>query len=363
MSIKRITFFVPTMHGGGAERVVINLLRGMSQKNITLDLVVATLEGPNLNQIPPTVRVIDLGTKRVLTTVFPLAQYLQQNQPAALISHMGHANVVAVAATKLARHQTKLILVEHNTLSAAKSKFLRARLMPTFMKVLYPSADYVVGVSQAVARDLESELSLPQQTVKTIYNPIVDQELLAKANLTISHPWLQPDTPPIFLAVGRLTKQKDFLTLIKAFALVRQQAEARLMILGEGECRVELETAIARLNLTEDVTLPGFVDNPYAYMRQVHALVLSSRWEGLPSVLIEAMACGCPVIATDCPSGPKEILAEGKYGHLVSVGNPEQLSIAMLKILKTSVKKELLMQRAMYFSVDRAAVKYLKLIN
>ena len=361
--MKRIAFFIPTLHGGGAEKVVINLLRVIRHQNIALDLVVATAKGPYLEHIPLSVRTINLAAGRVIKAILPLAKYLQNNRPQALISNMSHANLVAVAANRLSSFKTQIILIEHNTLSAAKSKLLRARLIPSLMKLVYPHADKIVGVSLAVSKDLESELGLPQQTVKTIYNPVVDDQLLTLANAPLENPWFKENTPPVFLAVGRLTPQKDFSTLIQAFALVRKSVSARLVILGEGECRTELETMIRKLDLEQDIALPGFVDNPYAYMSRANCLVLSSRWEGLGNALIEAMACGCPVIATDCPSGPNEILEKGKYGHLVAVGNPQELSIAMLQVLKTPVNKDLLIQRAMYFSVDRAASKYLNLID
>ncbi len=361
--MKRIAFFIPTLHGGGAEKVVINLLKVLQHQNLALDLVIATAEGPYLTQIPQSVRTIDLATGRVIKAILPLAKYLQNNRPQALISNMSHANLVAVVANKLSRFKTQVILVEHNTLSASQTKLLRAKPFPLLMRSIYPYADKIVGVSQAVSQDLELKLDLPKDTVETIYNPVVNKELLTLASAPLNHPWFKENTIPVFLAVGRLTPQKDFVTLIKAFALVRKQVMARLIVLGEGECRSELETTIARLNLQQDVALPGFIDNPYAYMSRANCLILSSRWEGLGNVLIEAMACGCPVVATDCPSGPQEILASGKYGSLVPVGHPQELSAAMLQTLKTPTKKDLLIERAKYFTVERAASKYLKLID
>jgi glycosyltransferase involved in cell wall biosynthesis len=361
--MKPIAFFIPTLHGGGAEKVVINLLKGMTTKNLALDLdlVIANAEGPYLNQIPKGVRIIELNSGRVIKALFPLSRYLQQYQPQALISHMSHANVIAVIAKKLARTKTKLILVEHNTLSADQSPLRRGKLIPPLMKLLYPQVEAIVGVSQAVARDLEQELGLRKETVKTIYNPVVDDELLAKANSPLAHPWFGSDSIPVFLAVGRLTPQKDFMSLIRAFAIVRKKIVARLLILGEGESRPELEALVNQLNLVDDVALPGFVENPYAYMSRATAFILSSQWEGLGNVLIEAMACGCPVISTDCPSGPREILESGKYGFLVPVGDVEKLSLAMLNLLQTPVKQSLLLERAKYFSVERAVQQYLEL--
>ncbi|NEP50500.1 MAG: glycosyltransferase, partial [Moorea sp. SIO3C2] len=157
--------------------------------------------------------------------------------------------------------------------------------------------------------------------------------------------------------------QKDFLTLIQGFARLRKKMIARLVILGEGESRGELEATINRLGIAADVSMPGFVENPYAYMSKANALVLSSRWEGLPTVLIEAMACGCQVIATDCLSGPAEILSAGQYGILVPVGDSAALSLAMLQVLKSPLTQDKLMERARYFSTERAVSEYLAILN
>lgn len=357
----RIAFFLPSLHGGGAERVAVNLLKGMLARDVPLDLVLASAEGPYLEQVPKQVRLVNLAAGRVINAVLPLAHYLRQNRPSALLSHMNHANVVAVAARELARTKTRLVLVEHDTLSVAKSESIRGRFVPLFVKWLYPRADAIIGVSKGAARDLE--LKLPGEKVTAIYNPVVDDELIAKAKAPLSHPWFQEGASPIFLAVGRLSLQKDFLTLIKAFALLRRQRPARLLILGEGESRPELEAIIATFGITEDVSLPGFVENPYAYMSNASAFVLSSRWEALPTVLIEAMACGCPVIATDCPSGPEEILEAGVYGPLVPIGNATALSEAMLQVLEAPTNRDLLVQRAMHFSTRRAVSEYLELLG
>jgi len=362
-SRRPIAFFLPTLHGGGAERVVVNLLKGMLSQNIPLDLVLATAEGPYLNQVPDGVRVINLAAGRVIKAILPLSKYLRQNQPLALLSHLNHANVVALLAGKLARTETRLVVVEHNTMSSDKSKLIRAKLVPPLMKWLYPSADAIVGVSTGVSRDLELQLGLPEGKVTTIYNSVVDDELIAKSKAELNHPWFQYGGVPVFLAVGRLTQQKDFSTLLEAFALLRKQKHARMIILGEGECRSELEAAIACLGISEDVSLPGFVENPYAYLSRASAFILSSLWEGLPTVLIEAMACGCPVIATDCPSGPDEILEAGKYGHLVPVGDAVAMSEAMLQVLDASINQDFLLQRGMFFSTDKSISEFMALLR
>jgi glycosyltransferase involved in cell wall biosynthesis len=363
----RIAFFVPALHGGGAERVAVNLLQSMSKRDIPLDLVLASAEGPYLEQVPKQVRLFDLGAGRVLNAILPLARYLRQEKPCALLSHMNYANVAAVIARDLSGTKPRLVLVDHSNtsdpISEPVGELLRTRLVYLLMKRLYLRADAVVGVSRGVARDVESHLGIAEGKVNVVYNPVVDDVLVNKAKAPLDHPWFEQGAPPVFLAVGRLTQQKDFLTLVKAFELVRRQRAVRLIVLGEGESRSELEEAIARLGISEDVSMPGFMPNPYAYMSKASAFVLSSRWEGLPTVLIEAMACGCPVIATDCPNGPKEILDAGTYGSLVPIEDAAALSVAMLQVLDAPVSQDMLIERAMYFSSDRAVDKYLALLG
>jgi glycosyltransferase involved in cell wall biosynthesis len=363
MSERRIAFFLPTLAGGGAERVALNLLAGMLELDIPLDLVVADTAGPYLDQVPDRVRLVNLGTARVMKAIPSLAGYLKETQPVALLSHMNHANVAAILAKELARSKTKLVVVEHDTLSASKSKLQRSRFLPLFMKWLYPRADAIVGVSQGVAADLDSELGFKPGTVKTVYNPVVDRQLKLKAQAPLDHPWFAPGSPPVFVAVGRLTPQKDFANLIRAFAIVRQQRPARLIILGEGDTRSDLEAEIATLGIAADVSLPGFDANPYAYMANAATFVLSSRWEGLPTVLIEAMACGSAVVSTDCPSGPQEILAAGKYGLLVPIENSPALAAAMLQTLENPLDRTQSIERGLYFSSERAVSEYLKLFD
>ncbi|MEO0966791.1 MAG: glycosyltransferase [Cyanobacteria bacterium J06639_18] len=359
---KQVAFFIPNLHSD-TDKVVINLLKGMLDKDVYLDLVVASKKGGYLNQVPKQVRIINLESNGVFKAIVPLSQYLREHQPDILISHMSHTNAIAVLAKLLAQENTRLVLVEDNTLFARKSKSLQRKFFPILMKLLYQYADVIVGVSHATARDLESRLGLKMGKVKTIYNPVVDSRLTFQANESFNHPWFQKGAPPVFLAMGRLTQQKDFTTLIKAFSILRSNKVARLMIIGEGELRGELEYLTKKLGIVQDVAIPSFVKNPYVYMKNASAFVMSSRWEGLGNVLIEAMACGCPVISTDCPHGPREILAAGKYGILVPVEDVFTLSYAMLKVLETPIRTELLVRRANYFSVRRSVSKYLAISN
>ncbi|MGF1591436.1 MAG: glycosyltransferase [Pleurocapsa sp.] len=363
---KRITFFLDALHGGGAEKAVVNLLKGFAERNeFDLDLVLATKKGPYLDLVPKQVRIVDLKAGRAVMATLSLVNYLKQNRPWVLIGNMGHVNVVAFMARELARIDTRLVLVEQNTMSASQSQLKRAKLVDLLMKWFYPRADAVAGVSAGVARDLERQLGLGTETVKVLNNPVVNEDLITLSQADFDHPWFTANTPtpPVFLAVGRLNPQKDFPNLLTAFAQVRKQTKARLLILGEGSEREKLETMIDKLGIKEHVLLPGFVKNPYAYMKRASCLVLSSREEGLPTVLIEAMACGCPVVATNCPSGPDEILDRGIYGPLVPIEDSTALAEAMVKILENPPKTELLVQRANEYSTEKVIATYLSLLH
>ena len=363
MGKEKVALFLPSLRGGGAERVMVNLARGFSEKGLDVDLVLAKAEGPYLSQVPPEVRVIDLHSSRVLASLPHLVRYLRRERPQAILSAMDHANIVAIWARKLARVQSRVVVTVHNTLSRAttNSSNFRGRLMPRLIRIFYPWADAVVAVSGGAAEDLAKTTGLPQERIQVIYNPVVTPEILEKAEEPLNHPWFAPGEPPVILSVGRLTKQKDYPTLIRAFALVRQERPARLMILGEGEERPKLEALVRELGLDDDVSLPGFVDNPYAYMARSAVFVLSSVWEGLSNVLIEAMAVGTPVVSTDCPSGPAEILERGEWGRLVPIGDVEEMATAIIATLNDPNHPDV-SKRAQHFGVEKSVQAYLDVL-
>jgi glycosyltransferase involved in cell wall biosynthesis len=327
---ERLAVFAPSMAGGGAERSALKLADGLSARGFEVDLVLATAQGPRMAEVPPTVRVVDLGAPRVLASLPKLASYLRREKPRALASVLVHANIVALWAAKLSRYHGRVVVVEHNTRSvaAAHGKSRRDRFMPRLVRRFYSMADRVVAVSAGVAEDIISLAALDPAKVRVIYNPVVTPELAEYARAPVPHPWFDDDTP-VFVAAGRLRPQKDFPTLLRAFATLRARRSARLVILGDGPEQENLQTLATELGIAADVQLPGATANPYAYMARAVAFVLSSRWEGLPTVLVEALRCGVPVIATDCPSGSREILGDGRYGTLVPVGDVRALADAM----------------------------------
>lgn len=338
----RIALFSRTLGGDGAARVIVNLSRGFVESGLKVDIVLSAAKGLNLWDLPPEIQIVDLKAPRVSASLLGLIRYLRQEQPSVLISDSHYASEVALIAKLFSRVQTRVVVTEHNTFSKAiqyGESGTRKYLIPFFVRHLYPLADGIVTVSHGVARDLSCMAHLPQERIKVIYNPVLTPGLQEKTTDPIDHPWFASKEPPIILGVGRISPQKDFPNLIRAFHKVRQVKPARLMILGLGQEISRLETLVRQLDLENDVVMPGYVKNPLAYMAKAAVFALSSAWEGLPTVLIEAMAVGTPVVSTDCQSGPAEILDNGKYGSLVPVGDSDALANAILSVLAGNSKK------------------------
>ena len=330
-----IAFFLPTVRGGGAQRVVVNLIQGLVERRRPVDLVLATLTGVFLDQIPSEVRIVDLRAGRLIKSLVPLTRYLKRERPRVVISSMSHANLIALWAARLAGTGTPVVATVHNTMSQSTQGLgrLGGALEPRLLRAFYPWAASIVAVSEGAADDLARTSGLRRDRVSVVYNPVITPEMMAMAAGRPDHPWFAPAAPPVILGVGRLTAQKDFPNLIRAFAGLRARREVRLVILGEGEDRPQLEALVASLGVGNDVALPGFRPDAMAYMASAALFVLSSAWEGLPTVLIEAMAAGARVVSTDCPSGPREILQNGRLGHLVPVGDSRALADAMERTL------------------------------
>lgn len=367
-----VSFLLLTLPTDGVCRVILNLAKGLVERGLKVDIVVLKAEGEALAWIPPGVRVVELNTQmqgyRKILFLFSLVRYLRSFQPATLIVSRDDINLGSIA-KYLAMVSTRVILISHTNLSQyfdyssddVKNSFT-AYLLKRFLW-FYGLADGIVAVSQGVADSLASIAGRPLKQIRVIYNPVVTPEMLALAQQPLDHPWFAAGEPPVILGVGRLQALKDFPTLIRAFALVRQQMPARLIILGEGEEQQNLETLIDELGLTSVVALPGFVSNPYAFMSKASVLAMSSLCEGFGNVIAEALACGTPVVSTDCPSGPGEILANGKYGSLVPLADPQALAGAILTTLTSATDSEALRQRAKTFSIETVVDSYLEILD
>jgi glycosyltransferase involved in cell wall biosynthesis len=330
-----VALFLPTLEGGGAQRVMVNLAAGFAARGIRTDLVLSRAEGPYLTQVPAGVRIIDFNVPRVLRSLRPLARYLERERPAALLAAQDHANLVAMAAARTARPKPRIAISIHNTIgrSLQDACGLKERAIPWLLGRFHRWADSIIAVSGGVADDFARVTGIPRRRVEVIFNPVITPALRQAMSAPAPHPWFAEPSPPVVLGVGRLRRQKNFPALIDAFAEVRRDREARLMILGEGPERPALESLIRARGLQDSVALPGFLDNPYACMARAAVFVLSSDWEGLPTVLIESLAVGTPVVATDCESGPREILRDGALGELVPVGDVPALARAISQVL------------------------------
>lgn len=397
-----IAVFLTLLGAGAIVRVNLAIARGLAARGHRVQLVVCRREGAMAVQIPGEIEVVELTASNTWKTrwavlkaghaaalapslILPwkipktlhfvpsLAEYLKRERPHALLASTRHRNVSALLAREIAGVSTRIVLSEHTLLStelALGTKTGDRRILPA-LRQLYPGGDAIVASSLGVKDDLSTLLGVDREKISTIYYPLVGpglaigQAFTAKAAEPPEHPWFGDGGPPVIIGCGRLVHQKDFPTLIRAFALMRPRFEARLLILGKGPSarkdeqeRHRLATLAADLGVGDAVDLPGFAENPLAYMSQAALFVLSSLYEGFGMVLVEALACGCPVVSTDCLSGPAEILEDGTYGPLVPVGDPDALAEAMVQTLRSPPDKERLRQRAAEFALERAAERY-----
>jgi len=361
---------------------MVNLGNGLSARGFKVDLVLAVCTGPYLDEVSKKVTIVDLHADRFafqknrnskfsgleslvvsLIGLFLLARYLRRIGPVSMLAALPGANVTAVIAKVISRVQTRVVISERNVLSPAirNRKSLLYRSLRLVMPLAYRHADGIIAVSAGVAVDLSKTMKLSKSSIDVVRNPVVSSSLLARSREENHHSLLQKGEPPVVLGVGRLVSQKQFTDLISAFALLCETLDSRLIILGEGPLRSNLERQVRRLGLEAKVSLPGFVDNPYSFMSRAALFVLSSEYEGLPNALIQAMACGAPIVSTDCPSGPSEILEDGKWGRLVPVGDIRGLANAMAETLNERMHPDV-SSRAADFSVDKGVDGYLEVM-
>jgi len=366
---KFITFFLPALSGGGAERAILNLAIELNKKGYKVNFFLVHKIGAYLKYVPEEIQILSfeglIGKRfKMPQSIIPLIHYLKKEKPDVLLSAMNPCNFIAIIAKLISKAQTKIAINEQNTFSSEiqHTSWFRKKIDPYLIKFLYPKADFIIAVSKGVADDLSKISGIPKNKINIIYNPVNVAEISEKSKEKILHPFFQEKSNGIIINVANLNKQKNHLLLIETFSILRKIRDVRLIILGEGEERKNLEKIINKLNLWEFISMPGFVENPYAYIAQSNVFVLSSLYEGLPTVLIEAMACGTSIVSTDCPSGPAEILENGQYGKLVPINDPEALAEAIKETLDNPINPQVLRERANYFSTEKAADRYLELL-
>lgn len=402
----RVAILLDDLTGGGVERTMLKLAGGLAARGHEVEVLVAEGRGALVDEVPAAVRVTVLEPHHQLTARLTvaradpagvallarpvllakrkhlgrmtlrlpsLAKHLRDHRPHALLSAKLKPNLCAVWARALAGVPTRVVVTERTSPTEHfpdGTMRARHRAVPRLMRRYYPRADKIVTVAHALADDLARFSGIARGRIDTVYNPVVDERLRASAAELPDHPWFNDGGAPIVLSAGRLELRKDFATLVRAFAIVRQHRPLRLVILGDGKrpeinarMRDALLSLARELGVQDDVSLPGFALNPFAYMARAGVFVLPSQYEGLPGVLIQAMACGCPVVSTDCPTGPKEILEEGRHGRLVPVSDPTAMAEAIARTLDQPPAAAALRARAAGFSVDAAVDAYLALLR
>jgi glycosyltransferase involved in cell wall biosynthesis len=357
-----VAFFLQDLAGGGAEKIMASLANEFVGRGLRVDFVLVHATGVNLKLLSEKIRVVDLRAKNTYVCLPALVRYLRQSRPRVFLSSLDLTNLMALIARKISKVNTRLVIRIEVLVSAQKRSFFKKKLEKLLLTILYPWADDVVAISKNVAEDIIDYARLLPTKIHVLFNPVVTPDLLNKAKEDSGHTWLKKGQPPVILGAGRLTEQKDFETLLQSFAILRRKMEARLIILGEGEQRTVLETVVRHLDIEKDVDLHGYVENPYSFMRQSSVFVLSSKWEGSPAVVIAALACGCPVISTDCPGGVREILADGAYGDFVPVGNATAMAEAIEKVLVSGGKK-IPPKWLDQFSIENIAEQALKVLK
>lgn len=350
---------------GGVERMMNNLVRGFLDAGYAVDVVVLKTRGGHFQALPAEANVVSLGTQHAWLAVPALARYLRRARPAALLAAKDRAGRAALRARRRAGISTRVVLRIGNTLSAslAGRSVVRRWLRYLPIRRLYPLADAIVAVSRGVADDVVATAGVDPKRVHVVANPVIMPGLAEGAEPRPAHPWLQERDRPVLLAVGRLTRQKDFPTLLRALARVLAERPVRLVILGDGEDQAALLRLAAELDVADAIDLPGFVDNVYAWMAHADLFVLSSAWEGSPNALTEALYLGAPVVSTDCRSGPREILDGGRIAPLVPVGDDAALARAILATLQTPPDRGTLRAAAAEYTLERSASRYLELLT
>lgn len=359
-----VSVFVPSLAVGGAERVTINLAEGLARSGFDVDLVVQSAAG-EFEVGHDGIDVVELGTSvpafGILGAVPSLINYVRRTEPAVVMSSLTRTNV-AVALAKLASpYAFTHIAIEHLD-QTDKDKPWKERVLFGVAKQLYPRIDEIVSVSSGVQESIAAAFDVDADSITVLPNIVITDTFRASLGEPVDHPWIGDEDVDVVATLGRLTEQKDHRTLLRAFAALENDS-ARLVVMGDGALKGELERLADDLGVAEEVELMGYVDNPFKYVQRADLFVLSSKREGLPTVLIEALGCGCPVVSTDSPSGPVEVLDDGRYGRLVPVGDPDRLAGAIDSELMKSHDESVLLSRAEEFSEASVVSQYARLLE
>jgi glycosyltransferase involved in cell wall biosynthesis len=364
--IPPVTIALASLEGGGVQKVAVHLIREFLRLEIPTTLIAIDSSGPVRREIPDGCALIELNSHRTRWALLGLSLTLTKNKPYVLISSQTHLNVLVIIARILTGYPRKLIVIEHiafNTSMMAAGRLLE-RLRPWMIKTFYPFADRIVTVSTDSAYSIYHYAKINKK-IDVIENGLdLDAIQQSASQLVVGHPWMEENSGlKLIVGMGRLSPQKNFADLLHAFSLLERRENYRLIILGEGPEEDALRSFSKELNIQDCVDFPGYVENPFPLLARANLFVSSSRWEGFANVVIEALACGIPVVATDCPGGPSNILAGQAFAKIVSMGNTFEMSIAMNDLLSTDFDRSTIMEYAKNFNVQTMAQRYLDLIS
>ena len=361
----RLAVFLATSGHSGVDRVMKTLLPSIASKGIRVDLLHVKSHGPFMEEISPGLRVIELGASHSVSSLPPLVRYLKREKPNALLSDKDRVNQIALAATWLAGGKTRTFVRFGQTVT----KFLESQDLwqktthSLSMRYLYRAAEGIITPSRGSARDLAGFARIPEQRITVIPNPVDVRSIRSLAKEPADHTWFRNREAPIVVGLGELTSRKGFDTLIQAFAILRGRKPARLFLMGKGSGHDSLKKLCADLGIREDVEFAGFKENPFPFLARADLFVQPSRYEGFGMALLEALALGVPVVATDCPSGPREILQDGKYGAQVPIEDFAAMAAAMEKALDSPPDAGHLAEAVAPYSLETVTTRYIEVLK
>ena len=347
---------------GGMEMLIANLFCELLRQDINVNLLLIRARGGHVQRLPESNRIRKLGPNSSWLCIPALTRYLRTQRPAVLFAAKHRAVIAAIVARYMSgQRNTRVVAL----IGSDKTTYLRGKSRPgrylwyVTMRFFYPRTDLIITMSQGLLEHIHSVSGTPRERIKVVPTPVIPTDINERTRQPVNHPWLTGGDIPVIIGAGRFSPEKGFETLIRAFADLRRQRECRLILLGRGELQDRYTVLAKELGIADDIDFPGFVDNHYAYLARASIFVLSSSHEGAPNVIIDSLACGTPVVATDCPSGPREILQDGKLGILVSVGDVEGLAAAMANTLDNPPSHEYLRTGVAQYTAEASAHAYL----
>jgi len=360
---KKVMLFSPSLSGGGAERVMLNVALELSRLGYEVDFVVKNDWQQSRYEVPPSFQAFNLDAHKLLDTAIKLARRIKTSKPAIVITALESLGLAAILAKGLLRHKPIVVPSVHTMLETWYRELPspHTKRYRNLIKHLYPYADHIIAVSQGAKDEILAIAKLNQDKVSVLYNPVIADDTLKSIDQPVEHPWFTAKKT-VAIAVGRLVREKNYPLMLRAIAEARKHIDLHLIVLGEGELRASLEEEAQALGIADYVDFHGFVNHPLAYVGKSDMFLLTSSWEGLGNVLIEAMATGTPIISTDCESGPREVLENGKWGILVPPNNVDSFTKAIIQVAEQGgiVPDAHSWAR---FTVAEATAQYAKLID